>query len=196
MELDDATDPFALFDTWFAAARAAEPALAEAMALATVTPAGMPSVRMVLLKDASRDGFVFYTNLESRKGDELAANPSAALCLYWKSLGRQIRVQGRVEPVSAAEADAYFASRPRESRIGAWASDQSRPLDSRATLEARVAAVEARHPGEVVPRPENWSGRRLVPQAIEFWQEGPFRLHDRVEFTRTPQGWARTRLYP
>jgi len=196
MELDEAGDPFDLFNAWYAAAQAAEPALADAMALATVSRAGEPAVRMVLLKGADRRGFVFYTNLESRKGDDLASHPQAALCLYWKSLGRQIRIEGPVEPVSDADADAYFASRPRDSRLGAWASDQSRPLDSRATLEARVAEVAERYPGESVPRPPNWSGRRVVPQRFEFWQEGAFRLHDRVEFVGGAAGWTRTRLYP
>jgi pyridoxamine 5'-phosphate oxidase len=195
MELDEATDPFTLFSAWFAAADKAEKA-AEAMSLATVTPEGEPDVRIVLLKEFGRDGFVFYTNTLSRKGKELAANPHAALCLFWKSLGRQVRIRGKVGPVTDAEADAYFASRPRDSRIGAWASQQSQPLESRAVLMARVAEVEARHPGDTVPRPPHWSGYRLVPERIEFWQEGAFRLHDRVEFTGAPGGWTRTRLNP
>jgi pyridoxamine 5'-phosphate oxidase len=196
MELDEATDPFDLFDAWYEAAKAAEPFPADPIALATVDAGGQPSVRMVLLKAADRRGFVFYTNLESRKGCDLKADPKAAICLYWPKIKRQIRVEGSVEPVAAAEADAYYASRPRDSRIGAWASDQSRPLDSRATLLARVAAIEARYPGEDVPRPPNWSGLRLVANRLEFWAERPFRLHDRVVFSRQAEGWERTRLYP
>ena len=195
MELDEAADPFRLFDAWFAAAGDAEP-MAEAMSLATVGADGVPSLRMVLLKGADERGFVFFTNFASRKGHELAGNPHAALCLHWKALGRQVRVVGAVERVSDAEADAYFASRPRDSRVGAWASLQSQPLESRAELERRFALFDAEHPGDQVPRPEHWSGYRVVPARIEFWAEGRFRLHDRIEFARHAGGWAATRLYP
>jgi pyridoxamine 5'-phosphate oxidase len=196
MTLDDAVEPFDLFRGWFAEAEAAEPLSPEAVALATADADGRPAVRMVLLKGADEAGFVFYTNLESRKGGDLAANPRAALCLYWKSLGRQVRVEGGVVPVTPEEADAYFASRARDSRLGAWASRQSRALESRAVLEARVAAVAAEFPGDTVPRPPHWSGFRVVPQRIEFWQEQPYRLHDRIVFERDSAGWNRTRLFP
>jgi pyridoxamine 5'-phosphate oxidase len=196
MEMDQATDPFALFDVWFDEAKAAEPNDPNAMALATATPSGRPSVRMVLLKQADRHGFVFYTNTESRKGEELAVNPQASLCFHWKSLRRQIRIEGTVTPVGAQEADAYFRSRPRDSRIGTWASDQSRPLDARATLEAKLARLDAQYPGEAVPRPPHWSGYRLVPTYIEFWHDRPFRLHDRIVFAAEAGGWTRSRLYP
>jgi pyridoxamine 5'-phosphate oxidase len=196
MEPDQAIDPFELFRLWYGEAKEAEPNDANAMALATATPTGLPSVRIVLLKAIDPHGCVFYTNIESRKGQELASNPRAALCFHWKSLRRQIRIEGRVELVSADEADAYFQSRPRDSRIGTWASDQSRPLASRAELDARVAAAEARFAGAEVPRPPYWPGWRLVPSSFEFWQDRPFRLHDRIVFTAAPDGWVRSRLYP
>jgi pyridoxamine 5'-phosphate oxidase len=198
-------DPFALFEAWFDRARAEEPNDPDAMALATATPSGAPSVRMVLLRGvdpAGSDprGFVFYTNLDSRKGGELASNPRASLCFHWKSLRRQVRIEGRVTPVSAAEADAYFAARARGSRIGAWASDQSRPLADRATLECRVAAATARYGATdgdgPVPRPPYWSGFRLDPEHIEFWQERPFRLHDRIVYAASGPGWRIGRLFP
>jgi pyridoxamine 5'-phosphate oxidase len=190
------SDPFALFAAWLADAEQSEPVDPNAMALATVDASGMPNVRMVLLKGHGEGGFLFYTNLDSAKGTELAANPNAALCFYWKSLNRQVRVRGAVEPVTASEADAYFASRPRSSRIGAWASAQSRPLESRFALEKAVAAYTAKYAIGDVPRPERWSGFRLAPVEIEFWQAGTFRLHDRVRFTRADGAWAKVRLYP
>ena len=196
MEMDQATDPFALFAQWFEDAQRSEPNDPNAMALATATASGVPSVRIVLLKGYDSQGFVFYTNTESRKGHELAANPAASLCFHWKSLRRQIRIDGRVAPVTASEADAYFAGRPRDSRIGAWASDQSRPLDTRDVLEARIARYDAEFPGEPVPRPPHWSGYRLAPARFEFWHDRPFRLHDRITFTADPGGWSRARLYP
>ena len=189
-------EPIGLFIDWLAEARAGEPNDANAMALATVDASGMPDCRMVLLKDVDARGFTFYSNRESAKGEELAARPAAALLFHWKSLRRQVRVRGRVEPVGAAEADAYFASRARESRIGAWASDQSRPLDSRQALEAAVARETARFEGGEVPRPERWTGWRVVPDSVEFWRDRPFRLHDRMRFDRAGEGWARTRLWP
>jgi pyridoxamine 5'-phosphate oxidase len=197
-DFTEATEPFALFGAWMAEAEAAEPADPEAMAVATVDPSGLPNVRMILLKGADERGFVFYTNCGSAKGEELAANPKAALLLYWKSLGRQIRMRGPVEPVSDAEADAYFASRHRESRIGACASRQSRSLPSRAALEAEVARLTESFGGGEVPRPDYWRGYRLVPLGIEFWKSGPFRLHDRIVFRRaSPRAaWTKTRLYP
>lgn len=197
-DFTEATDPFALFVAWMAEAAATEPVDPEAMALATVDADGLPNVRTVLLKGADSHGFVFYTNCESAKGQELAANPEAALLFYWKSLGRQIRLRGSVEPASEAEADAYFATRHRESRIGACASRQSRPLASRATLETEVERLtEAFGSGEV-PRPFYWRGYRLVPLEIEFWRSGSFRLHDRIVFRRASpqQPWIKTRLYP
>jgi pyridoxamine 5'-phosphate oxidase len=194
----ESAGPFELFNAWFAEAKAAEPNDPEATALATVDAAGLPDVRIVLLKAAGESGFVFYTNEESAKGGELLSNPKAALVLYWKSIRRQIRVRGAVERVTAAEADAYFASRSRPSQIGAWASDQSRPLDSRATFEARVAEVEKRFEGKSVTRPPHWSGFRIIPVQIEFWMDRPYRLHDRIRFTRDRAGgeWQKTRLYP
>lgn len=192
----DSDDPLALFRAWMQDARRTEPNDPNAMALATTTPDGRPSVRMVLLKGEDDRGFVFYTNLESRKGGELHANPHAALLFHWKSLRRQIRIEGAVEPVADAEADAYFASRARVSRLGAAASDQSRPLPDRGAFERRVAELDALYPGDTIPRPEHWSGLRIVPTAIEFWQDMPFRLHDRRLYTSHGQGWTRQALYP
>lgn len=189
-------EPIGLFVDWLADAKATEPNDANAMALSTVDADGMPDSRMVLLKDVDARGFTFYSNRESAKGEELTASPAAALLFHWKSLRRQVRVRGRIEPVSTAEADAYFASRARESRIGAWASDQSRPLDSRDALEAAVAAETARFEGQDVPRPERWTGWRVVPQAVEFWRDRPFRLHDRLRFDRDGDGWRTGRLWP
>lgn len=189
-------DPFALFDAWFAEAKAAEINDPDAMSLATARADGTPAVRMVLLKGHGPDGFVFYTNADSRKGDELAANPRAALLFHWKSLRRQVRIEGRVEQVSAQEADAYFATRSRDSRLGAWASDQSRPLDSRETFEARYEEVRARFDGIEVPRPRHWTGFRVKPSLIEFWTDRPHRLHERRIFTQTGSSWEEGLLYP
>lgn len=191
-----AADPFDLFDAWFAEAKASEPNDAEAMALATAAADGAPSVRMVLLKGHGLAGFDFYTNLDSRKGEELAANPAAALLFHWKSLRRQVRIDGPVEPLPAAEADAYFATRGRDSQLGAWASDQSRPLASRAAFEQAFDEVSARFEGQDVPRPPRWGGFRLVPEQIEFWSDRPHRLHERRLFTRTESGWREGLLYP
>ena len=189
-------DPFSLFDTWFAEAKAAEPNDPDAMALATADVRGRPSVRMVLLKGHDRQGFVFYTNFDSRKGEELAANPEAALLFHWKSLRRQVRIEGPVEAVSEAEADIYFASRGRDSQLGAWASDQSRFLDSRETFEARFDEVTARFDGGDVPRPPRWSGFRVVPSRIELWCDRAHRLHERRLFVRAGDGWSESMLYP
>ena len=189
-------DPFALFDAWLAEAGRTEPNDPNAMTLATATPDGRPSARMVLLKGADQDGFVFYTNTQSRKGGELAVNQAVALLFHWKTLTRQVRIEGRAAPVSPAEADTYYASRARVSRLGAWASDQSRPLDTRETLEARVSALEARYPGDDIPRPPHWSGFRVRPDSFEFWQDMPYRLHDRTVFTRADGGWATEKLFP
>ncbi|MFC6774260.1 pyridoxamine 5'-phosphate oxidase [Methylobacterium gregans] len=191
-----AEDPFALFAAWMKEAEAAEPEDPNAMALATAGSDGLPDVRIVLLKGFDARGFVFYTNAESAKGEELAQNPQAALVLHWKSLRRQVRARGPVTPVTPEEADAYFASRHPQSRLGAHASRQSRPLADRATLMAAVADLAARYENAPVPRPEHWTGFRIEPVSLEFWQNGDFRLHDRVRFTRTEDGWTRSRLYP
>jgi pyridoxamine 5'-phosphate oxidase len=188
-------EPLAPFRRWLDEAWKGEPN-AHAMTLATATADGRPSARVVLLKGFDEHGFVFYTNLASRKSTELFANPYAALCFLWKSMNRQVRVEGPVERVADDEADAYFASRPRDSQIGAWASDQSRPLDSRAELERRVAAFSDRFGDGRVPRPATWSGFRVLPRHLEFWQERPFRLHDRLLFIREGEGWRRERLFP
>jgi pyridoxamine 5'-phosphate oxidase len=190
------SDPFALFDQWLAEARAAEPNDPEAMAFATADAQGRPSVRMVLLRRAGPDGFGFFTNLDSRKGEELAANPDGALVLHWKSLRRQVRAEGPVERVEDAEADAYFASRSRDSQIGSWASDQSRPLQSREYFEQRYEAMRARFEGTPVPRPPRWSGFRLKPERIEFWTDRPHRLHERRLFVRDGGAWTEGLLYP
>jgi len=191
------TDPFALFDQWFAEARASEPNDPNAMALATADAAGRPSVRMVLLKGHGRDGFVFYTNREGRKAADLAANPHAALLFHWKSLRRQVRIEGPVTLASDVESDAYFASRGRDSQLGAWASDQSRPLADRATFEARFAEVQARFEGQDVPRPPFWGGYRVTPAVIEFWQDRAHRLHERRVFTPDADGgWSEGLLFP
>lgn len=189
-------DPLSLFHTWMVEAEASEPNDPNAMALATVDAQGRPSLRMVLLKGADEAGFVFFTNLESRKGEELAANPFAALCFHWKSLRRQIRVEGRTQAVSDSEADAYFASRARTSQIGAWASSQSRPLNGRFELEKRVAEFTAKFGLGKVPRPPHWSGFRLVPDRMEFWQDRQFRLHDRFVYTREDEAWKLQHLFP
>ena len=191
-------DPFQLFADWLADAEKSEPNDPNGMALATVDEEGLPNVRMVLLKNADDRGFVFYTNFESQKGQEILGTMKAALCFHWKSLRRQVRVRGLVEQVTTAEADAYFASRARDSRIGAWASQQSRPLEGRFALEASVALHAAKFALGDVPRPPYWSGFRIKPLSIEFWHDRPFRLHDRVVFRRPDpdSGWTKTRLYP
>jgi pyridoxamine 5'-phosphate oxidase len=195
-KLEQAAEPFRLFAEWLAEATKSEPNDPNTMALATVDETGLPDVRMVLLKDFGPEGFAFYTNLESRKGRELATTPKAALCFHWKSLRRQVRVRGNVEPVTPQEADAYFATRPRLARIGAWASKQSEPLEGRLALEKAVALTTARFAVGDVPRPPHWSGFRIVPAEIEFWRDGAFRLHDRARFTRIGGDWTRTMLYP
>ncbi len=190
------TDPLALAADWMKQAEKLEPNDPNAMALATSTPEGRPSVRMVLLKGFDERGFVFYSHLEGRKGRDLTANPHAALLFHWKSLRRQIRVEGSVSLVSDAEADAYFASRSRLSRIGAWASKQSEVMENRAEFVGRVASATARFVVGEVPRPPGWVGWRLAPEAIEFWQDMPFRLHDRLLYRSVPGGWTQERLYP
>ena len=191
------TDPFAWFQRWMTEAEASEPSDPNAMTVVTVAADGRPSARTILLKGVDPRGFVFYTNTQSRKGNELAANNLVFLLFYWKSLGRQIRVEGRVEPVTTAEAAAYYASRPRISRLGAWASDQSRPLSERAELERRLAHFEEKYPGEDIPRPPHWSGYRVLPERFEFWRNMPFRLHDRTIFERAPDGgWTSGKLFP
>ena len=192
-------DPLALFDAWLEEAKAQEVNDPNAMAVATVGPDGMPAVRMVLLKDVSRGGFVFYTNYESRKGTHILAHPKVALLFHWKSLRRQVRIEGEVAQVDAEEADAYFASRAKQSQIGAWASQQSRPLESRHALEKQVARYAAKYGLGTVPRPAHWSGFRITPRLIEFWKDGAFRLHDRLVYHRdleSPTGWWTERLYP
>ncbi len=203
MNAETSEDPIARFEAWMAEATKSEPGDPNAVCLATATPDGRPSARMVLLKGVDARGFVFYTNLESRKGRELAANPWAALCFHWKSLARSVRVEGPVEPVTPAEADAYYASRHRSSRIGAWASQQSRPLEGRWALEKRVAEFTLKFGLGEIPRPEFWSGFRVLPQRIEFWRDMPFRLHDRQVFHRlapgaegVSEGWRNEALYP
>lgn len=189
-------DPFALFELWYAAARASEPNDTNAMALATADASGRPSVRMVLLKGRGPDGFVFYTNRESRKAGELNANPNAALLFHWKSQRQQIRIEGAISRVTDAESDAYFASRGRDSQLGAWASDQSRPLADRAIFEARFVEFQVKFEGQDVPRPPHWGGYRVTPDTIEFWQDRAHRLHERRVFTRTAEGWTEGLLYP
>jgi pyridoxamine 5'-phosphate oxidase len=197
-EVFTAKDPIALFGDWLALAAKKEPNDPNAMALATVGEGGLPDVRMVLLKEFDARGFAFYTNTESAKGRQLAANPKAALCFHWKTIRRQVRLRGDIEPVSAAEADAYFATRARSARIGAWASAQSRPLEGRFALEREAARRTAEFGLGEIPRPPHWSGYRLVPLEIEFWVNRPFRLHDRLHFARAGAGapWSERRLYP
>jgi pyridoxamine 5'-phosphate oxidase len=197
-DFTESDEPWRLFAEWFADACKSETGDASAMTLATVDAAGLPNARMVLLKGFDERGFVFYTNTDSPKGRELARIPAAALVFHWKSLNRQVRLRGPVEPVDSAEADAYFASRPRLAQIGAWASRQSAPLESRMAFEKAIALAMARFAVGSVPRPPNWSGYRLQPLAMEFWQDRPYRLHDRIEFRRSAreQPWSKTRLYP
>jgi len=196
-DFTEAAEPFLLFKQWLEDATKSEPNDPNAVALATVDADGLPDVRMVLLKGFDEHGFVFYTNFESAKGREILGSMKAAMCFHWKSLRRQVRVRGPVEIVSDAEADAYYASRPRGSRIGAWASKQSRPLEGRFALEKAVAEYTARYAIGDIPRPRHWSGFRIVPSHIEFWHDRPFRLHDRVVFSHRPDGgWEKARLYP
>jgi pyridoxamine 5'-phosphate oxidase len=197
-DFTEANEPLRLFAAWFEEAKRAEPADANAMTLATVDADGLPNARMVLMKGYDERGFVFYSNVDSQKGRELGALPKAALVFHWKSLTRQVRLRGLIEPVTEAEADAYFASRARLAQIGAWASKQSAPLESRMAFEKAVALAMAKYALGTVPRPPNWSGYRLIPLVIEFWQDRPYRLHDRIEFRRSAvqQPWSKTRLYP
>ncbi len=194
--MDSSIDPIAQFKAWLAEAEASEPNDANAMSVATVAADGMPSVRILLLKGVDERGFIFYSNQQSRKGGEIASSGKVALCFHWKSKRRQVRVCGNVSPLNDAEADEYFASRARGSQVGAHASLQSQPLDSRQALEARVAAVENQYAGMAVPRPAHWGGFLLAPAEIEFWQDGAFRLHDRFRFLRSGNGWQVDRLYP
>jgi len=193
-----ADEPFALFEAWLNEANKSEPNDPNAMALATVDPDGLPDVRMVLMKGFDTEGFVFYSHIASQKGRELAANPKAALLFHWKSLRRQVRIRGNVTPVTDAEADAYFATRPKQAQIGAWASKQSEALESRFAFEQAIAKVAAKYIISEVPRPPGWSGWRITPVRIEFWHDRPFRLHDRIEFRRDAAGqkWSKTRMYP
>ncbi|MCX7297972.1 MAG: pyridoxamine 5'-phosphate oxidase [Hyphomicrobiales bacterium] len=197
-DFTEADEPMRLFAAWLSDATAAEPRDPTAMTLATVDESGLPNARMVLLKGADAQGFVFYTNVDSQKGQELATAAKAALVFHWKSLNRQVRVRGHVERVTVEEADAYFASRPKQAQIGAWASQQSRPLESRLAFEKAVAINAAKYAIGSVPRPPYWSGFRIVPAQIEFWHDRPFRLHDRIVFKRAAAGepWSKTRLYP
>ncbi len=191
------TSPFAWFHRWMAEAETSEPSDPNAMTVVTVGPGGRPSARTILLKGTDPRGFVFFTNTHSRKGQEIGANNQVSLLFYWKSLKRQIRIEGTVESVTDAEADAYYATRPRISRLGAWASDQSRPLAARAELERRLSVFEAKYPGDAIPRPPHWSGYRVLPDRFEFWQDMPFRLHDRTIFDRTSDGgWTMGKLFP
>jgi pyridoxamine 5'-phosphate oxidase len=197
-DFTEAEEPFALFAAWFAEAAKSETNDPNAMALATVDAEGLPDVRMVLMKGFDAEGFVFYSHIASAKGRELAANPKAALLFHWKSLRRQVRIRGTVSPVTDAEADAYFATRPKQAQIGAWASKQSQPLESRFAFEQALALVAAKYVISEVPRPPGWSGWRIRPVRFEFWHDRPFRLHDRIEFSRGAPGtaWSKTRLYP
>ena len=196
MNFTDRTDPFALFDEWLKDAQESEINDPNAVALASVDADGMPNVRTVLLKGHDERGFVFYTNTRSTKGQEVLSSMKAAMCFHWKSRRRQVRIRGPVEIVSDEDADAYFNSRHPQSRLGAWASDQSRPLESREVLLSRLRDYEAQYGTDAIPRPPHWSGFRIMPESIEFWQDGEFRLHDRVVFARTADDWEKTRLYP
>ena len=195
-DFTEENEPYSLFGAWLADAEKSEPNDPNAVALATVDPAGLPNVRMVLLKGFDERGFVFYTNFESQKGKEILSSHKAAMCFHWKSLRRQVRIRGDVEVVTEEEADAYYATRPRGSRIGAWASKQSRPLEGRFALEKAVAEYTARYAIGEIPRPAHWSGFRIKPVSLEFWHDRPFRLHDRMEFRRADDGWQKVRMYP